>query len=82
MTLSGLRVLVYSGDHDRVLPTQGTEKWTSELGDALGGQKTDFAPWWRKAPETFGYQVRMVSPFFLLLLHICAAAMGQKIRGA
>lgn len=54
---SGLKVLVYSGDHDRTIPTQGSEQWTSQLGRELGGQLTDFAPWWREVPESFGHQV-------------------------
>ena len=50
-------MFIYSGDHDRVVPTAGTEKWTRELGAELGDQAADFAPWWIDAPEFFGPQI-------------------------
>ena len=59
---AGLSVLIYSGDHDRVVPTFGTEKWTSDLGAELGGQIANFVPWWREAPQTFGWQVSYLVP--------------------
>ncbi|KAK9804123.1 hypothetical protein WJX73_001313 [Symbiochloris irregularis] len=52
----GARVLVYSGDHDTVVPTPGTEHWTSRVGAGLG-QVADWAPWYIANPDSFGIQV-------------------------
>ena len=74
---AGLTVLIYSGDHDRVLPTFGTEKWTSDLGAELGGQTADFLPWWREAPKTFGWQVSyLVSPIWVCNTSLVAARIA------
>ncbi|CBI25151.3 hypothetical protein VitviT2T_003714 [Vitis vinifera] len=42
LTNSGLRVLVFSGDHDMVIPHVGIEQWIKSLNISLG---SDWRPW-------------------------------------
>ena len=39
-----------------VVPTEGTQRWTSQLGEELGVVQP-WTPWWIAKPEAFGYQV-------------------------
>lgn len=41
-----------------VVPTEGTQKWTSQLGEELGVLQP-WSPWFIELPEYFGYQVRL-----------------------
>jgi len=59
--------------HVSVIPAVGTERWTSKLGKELGERLTDFAPWWRRMPETFGYQASLKMVYVVQLwLAICS----------
>lgn len=39
-----------------VVPTEGTQRWTSEVGQELGVLQP-WTPWFIERPETFGFQV-------------------------
>ena len=62
---SGLRVLIYVGDVDGILPILGTRVWMALLGKELGGEVEPWTPWTDSHGQTGGYTVKYASQFTL-----------------
>ena len=61
----GLRVLIYVGDVDGILPILGTRVWMALLGKELGGEVEPWTPWTDSHGQTGGYTVKYASQFTL-----------------
>ncbi|KAK0582108.1 hypothetical protein LWI29_021552 [Acer saccharum] len=62
LTNTGLQVLVYSGDHDMVMPHNGIEEWIDSLDLTVD---TDWRPWYIKG-QVAGYTRRYTNSGYRL----------------
>ncbi|GLT57656.1 hypothetical protein SLA2020_306130 [Shorea laevis] len=63
LTNKGLQLLVFSGDHDMVMPHNGIEKWIGSLDLTVD---TDWRPWFTDSGQVAGYTVKYTNSGYRL----------------
>ncbi|WCJ18020.1 serine carboxypeptidase-like 7 [Euphorbia peplus] len=62
LTTQGLQVLVFSGDHDMIMPHNGVEKWITSLGLTID---SDWRPWFIEG-QVAGYTTKYTNDGYRL----------------
>lgn len=75
----GLAALVYSGDHDMVIPHTSTEAWTADLGLRV---RAPWAPWTRDDAQVAGFAVHYDGLVYATVLGAGHAVPESKPREA